>query len=80
MYIKEDYNFEDLKKRCWQGAIDTLETIEENDKEEELMNLLQMEFSGVPTITEVNDFLWFEDDYIFETLEIEMEGKENENE
>lgn len=80
MYIKEEYNFEDLKKRCWQGAIDTINIIEENNKENELMELLQIQFSGVPTITEVNDLLWFNDEYILESLGIEMEGKENEEE
>lgn len=31
------------------------------------------EFSSTPSITEVNDLLWFEDDYIFESLGIEVE-------
>lgn len=73
MYVKEDLSFEDLKKRCWSGAIDTLQKIEEKGKQEQLMNLLQEEFSGIPSITEVNDLLWFEDDYIFKSLGIEVE-------
>lgn len=70
MEIKKDYNFNDLKKNSWSGAIDTLETIEENEKEEELMTLLENTFEDVPTETEVNDFLWFDDDFIFEELGI----------
>lgn len=70
MEIKKDYNFNDLKKNSWSGAIDTLETIEENEKEEELMALLENTFEDVPTETEVNDFLWFDDDFIFEELGI----------
>ena len=70
MEIKKDYNFNDLKKNSWSGAIDTLETIEENEKEEELMTLLENTFEDVPTETEVNDFLWFDDDFIFEKLGI----------
>lgn len=75
MYVKEELSFEDLKKRCWSGAIDTLQKIEEEgeEKQEQLMNLLQEEFSSTPSITEVNDLLWFEDDYIFESLGIEVE-------
>lgn len=73
MKIKKDYNFEDLKKNSWSGAIDTLETIEENEKEEELMQLLENTFEDVPTETEVNDFLWFDNDFIFEELGIEVE-------
>ena len=80
MYIKNDFDFEDLKENCWSGALYTLKVIEENEKEERLMDFLQVEFSEVPTMTEVNDFLWFEDDFIFEVLEIgqEEEGKDNE--
>ena len=73
MEIKKDYNFNDLKENSWSGAINTLETIEENEKEEELMTLLENTFEDVPTETEVNDFLWFEDDFIFEELKIEEE-------
>lgn len=75
MYVKEELSFKDLKERCWSGAIDTLQKIEEEgeEKQEQLMNLLQEEFSGTPSITEVNDLLWFEDNYIFESLGIEVE-------
>lgn len=73
MYIKKDFSFNDLKENSWSGAIATLEEIEKNGKEEELMELLEEIFTDIPTETEVNDFLWFEDDYIFENLGIEME-------
>lgn len=77
MYIKDDYSFEDLMRHCWSGAIDTLKTIEENNMEEELMQLLADSFwNEIPTMTEVNDFLWFEDEYIFETLGINEEENE----
>jgi hypothetical protein len=73
MKIKKDYDFNDLKTNSWSGAINTLETIEENEKEEELMQLLELTFEDVPTETEVNDFLWFDDDFIFEELGIKEE-------
>ena len=73
MEIKKDYDFYDLKQNSWSGAIDTLETIEENEKEEELMTLLENTFEDVPTETEVNDFLWFENNFIFEQLGIKEE-------
>lgn len=77
MYIKDDYSFEDLTRHCWSGAIDTLKTIEENNMEEELIQLLDENFwNEIPTMTEVNDFLWFEDEYIFETLGINEEEDE----
>lgn len=80
MYIKEEYNFNDLLNRCWQGAIDTLKTISNNNKENELISLLMSEFSKIPTITEVNDFLWFEDDYIFKELKIKGDEENETNE
>ena len=73
MEIKKEIDFEDLKDICWSGAINTLEKIEEEEKEEELMELLESNFEEIPTETEINDFLWFEDDFIFEELGIEEE-------
>lgn len=73
MEIKKDYSFNDLKENSWSGAINTLTTIEENGKEEELMALLEYTFEDVPTETEINDFLWFDDDFIFEELGIKEE-------
>ena len=79
MEIKEEYEFGDLLERCWSGAIDTLNTILDNNKEKELMELLLENFGDeIPTMTEVNDFLWFEDDFIFEQLSINDNG-ENED-
>ena len=69
MYIKKEMNFTDLFNNSWSGAIDTLKAIEEADKEEELMEYLEFVFEGdVPDETEVNDFLWFESDEIYEYL------------
>ena len=68
--VKKELSFEDLKHECWSGAIDTLQKIEEEGKENELMELLQEVFADIPTETEINDFLWFEDSYIYENLEI----------
>lgn len=72
MYVKKEYDFNELEKNSWSGAIATLEIIEKNKKEDELMQLLEDVFcDNIPDETEVNDFLWFDDGYIFEILEIE---------
>lgn len=69
--IRKEMDFTDLQSNCWSGAVETLETIYNADKESELMNLLYDVFGEEnPTLTEVNDFLWFDDEYIFETLGI----------
>ena len=82
MYIKQDMDFNDLMNNCWSGAIDTLKTIEEHNKEDELMEHLEEQwFDEVPTMIEINDYLWFEDEFIFECLEIsESEDEEDEEE
>ena len=74
MKIIREYNFNDLYENSWSGAIDTLDTIIKNDMENELMEHLEEIFDNqIPTETEVNDYLWFESDYIYECLGIDLE-------
>ena len=74
MKIVREYNFNDLYENSWSGAIDTLDTIIKNDMENELMEHLEEIFDNqIPTETEVNDYLWFESDYIYECLGIDVE-------
>lgn len=82
MYIKKEYDFSDLIDACWCGALDTLKTIEKFDKEDELMEHLkevfETNFDKVPTMTEINDYLWFGWENIFECLGIFEEDEEQE--
>ena len=78
MYIKQDMDFNDLMNNCWSGAIDTLKTIEEHNKEDELMQLLEDAFDECPDITRINDYLWFSDEDIFECLGISESEEEEE--
>lgn len=73
MEIKKEYNFYDLLDDCWSGAISTLEKIQEEGKENELIDFLESMFVDIPTMTDINDLLWFESDFIFENLGIESE-------
>ena len=73
MLVEREYTFDDLFENSWSGAVDTLKVIIDNDKESELMYLLEEIFEGEANETELNDFLWFESDYIFECLEINIE-------
>ena len=74
MKIMKEYDFEELYKDSWSGAINTLDSIMKNDMENELMEHLEDIFSDqIPTETEVNDYLWFESDYIYECLGIDVE-------
>lgn len=85
MFVKTEVEgFYWLKENCWSGAIDTLNTIEEHNKEDELMDYLEdIWFDSsfeIPTLTELNDFLWFDDETIFEDLGINEDDDEDEDE
>lgn len=81
MYVKEELWFDDLMNRAWSGGADTLQTVSQFGKESELMYLLEDIFYGdTPSLTEVNDYLWFESDYIFEMLGINEYEDEDEEE
>ena len=72
--VKRELDFYDLQDECWSGALDTLRTISENDKKEELMSLLALDcFSGneIPDLTDINDLLWFDSEWVFEMLGID---------
>ena len=73
-YIDYIETFEELYNSSWSGAINTLEIIKENNKTEELMNLLK-EICETEEITRtgINDILWFDNEYIFESLNINYE-------
>ena len=66
MYIKmEIESFWWLENNCWSGALDRLKEIRENGLEDEFMDYLQMYFDmgvgeEIPTMTELNDFIWFD--------------------
>ena len=56
---------------AWSGAIDTLEIIKEHGKIKELEYLIEeLFFDETPTETQINDLLWFDDEYIFKQLNI----------
>ena len=77
--VTNELDFYDLMNQCWSGAVDTLKTIEENNMENALMALINECFCDVaPTLTQINDLLWFDDEWIFETLGISEEEEEEE--
>jgi hypothetical protein len=51
----------------------TLDTIEDKGKEQEFMDLLEELYPDGANETELNDFIVFDDDYIFECLDISSE-------
>lgn len=75
-YILGINNWYDLKAQSWSGALQTLEAIEEKGKEEEFIELLNdlisNEEDGKMEETALNDFIWFDTDYIEECLNIKL--------
>ena len=82
MEIKKEINdFYELEKMCWSGAVDTIADIQNVNKENEFMNFLEMVFCDeIPTDTDVNDFIWFERDYIYENIGLTENGNLPEDE
>ncbi len=52
----------------WSGASTTVATVCEAGKEEELMFLLEDMFPNGASDVEINDFLWFDSDFIYRSL------------
>lgn len=78
MYIRKDYEFYDLRRSVWSGAIRTLETIEMNGKQDEFMRYMEYSFADCcesPTMTEINDWLRFDWETIFADLGIDEEDE-----
>ena len=61
---------------AWSGAIDTKETILNNGKEREFDSLMEELYPDGLTDTQLNDILWFEEDWIFENLGINNDEEE----
>lgn len=82
MEIRKEINgFYALADMVWSGAVDTIKDIQNANKEDEFMNFLEMEFfEDIPTDTEVNDFIWFERDRIYEHLGLTENGELPEDE
>ena len=73
-YDKND--FSRLYDNSWSGARDTLEDIIKAEKEEEFMQYLD-EMFGADEVgdTELNDFIWFERDTIYDYLGLDENGE-----
>lgn len=71
MRVYSDTNLENFN--AWGGAIETKETILDNDMGEAFEDLVNELYPDGISGTALNDILWFEEDWIFEKLGIEPE-------
>lgn len=58
---------------AWSGAVDTKNAILEADKGEEFDQLIEELYPDGIDETLLNDILWFESDWVFESLGIAQE-------
>ena len=69
MKISSEISLKNFK--AWSGAKDTLNKLIELDKCEDLEFILDDLYPNGLTDTQLNDILWFDDEWIYETLGIE---------
>lgn len=75
-YTDEVVSYWELKEKLWSGALDTLEDIENADKEDEVIDMLEsVFFDKTPSITEINDFLWHEREVVYDYLGLDENGE-----
>ena len=77
MEIKREINsFYELADMVWSGAVDTITDIQNANKENEFMDFIEnVFFDEVPTDTQLNDFIWFEREYIYENMGLDENGE-----
>lgn len=78
MFIQMEVTQYDLQDLLWSGGLDTWNRILKEDKEDAAMQLLEDTFGFTAldtTITNINDFLWFDRDFIYKALNITDEDE-----
>ena len=69
MKVYEELNLKDFN--AWSGAVETKERIIKEGKEEEFEELIEELFPDGLSATELNDILWFKEEYVLNILGIE---------
>ena len=74
MKVYEDINLKDFE--TWSGATETKNIIINEGKKEEFEELIEELFPNGVSATELNDLLWFDQEYVLDILGIETELEE----
>ena len=74
--ITRDIELENFQP--WSGAVETFNRVYNEDKLDDLAFLLEDIYPDGITDTQLNDILWFEDEWLFEALGISEEEEEEE--
>jgi hypothetical protein len=78
MKITTDVSLRDF--RAWSGGADTQQKILDEHKESEFESMVEELNPDGMTDTELNDFLWFEEEFIYEHLGIVEESEDEQPE
>ena len=81
IYVKKELDFNEIVEEAWECDY-TLVAISNNNLEDEFMAHLEEMFfmndSEIPTMTELNDYIRFRYDTIFECLGLNEDGEMDE--
>lgn len=61
----------------WSGAVDTIDKIVINDKEDEFDALIEELYPDGISETQLNDILWFDEEWVLESLGIYEDDDED---
>lgn len=75
MKVYEELRLKDFES--WSGATETKNKIIQAGKEQEFEELIEELFSKGVSATELNDLLWFDDDWVYRCLGIKTEDNES---
>lgn len=78
MKITSEISLSDFE--AWSGAKETKKVIIENEKVDEFDNLIEELYPDGLTETQLNDILWFEEDWIYSAIGISIDDEEEEEE
>lgn len=80
--VKEILDIYDLKNASWSGAVDTIQfliDLDNYDLQREFVNYLndyiQESYNGNIDKTELNDLLWFEDQFMIDFYQLNYEDQ-----
>lgn len=80
MKVFDEMDWYDIYRTAWSGARDTVERIEDEGKGDEFVSLIEEVYPEGIDRTALNDILWFDDEWVFESLGIDTEEEEEEEE
>lgn len=67
MQYKKEFSIDSFE--FWSGAKSVIDTVRKAGKLDELQTLIEEQFQNeTPNATKINDFVWFNPEYIYECL------------